>query len=436
MLWSIGNEIPGVFSDMGAEYGPKMAAEIHALDKTRPVTNGILGWPIGYPKKPNGQRCRDSQKNAETGQLEPLDIVGTNYQLWSAVAQHDQFPIASWWAPNQLPRLGEALPRAGPPYVVGDFVWSAQDYLGEVGVGRWFYEGDPPSRWNPQRISRRRSSFPSSTAATSSTPGTARIAGDLDLLGNSKPAAHLRNIVWNMGEKLYLAVRQPAGRQEDHRRRLGLVSRLGELDVAGPGRQTDGRRRLFPLRERAALSQRQARGRNAHHAERSYQATFKLTYQPGILKAVGVEDGKEGEAMQLETMGEPASIKLSADRSTIHADGQDLSFIQVEVVDKHGRLQPNADELDILHPHRSRYHRRPRQCLAQKHGAVPRHHLPRLSWPRAGRPAWIEDDGNAPAQGRRTGARLLRRGHRLPMMAAIRSAGIDDAHLPSFGNPL
>jgi beta-galactosidase len=49
--------------------------------------------------------------------------------------------------------------------------------------------------------------------------------------------------------------------------------------------------------------------------------------------------------MQLETVNDPASIKLSADRSTIHADGQDLSFIQVDVLDKQGQLQPNADEL-------------------------------------------------------------------------------------------
>ena len=63
----------------------------------------------------------------------------------------------------------------------------------------------------------------------------------------------------------------------------------------------------------------------------NFQATFTVPYQPGTLKAVGVENGQETETMQLETVGEPAIITLTPDRKSINADGQDLSFIQVEV---------------------------------------------------------------------------------------------------------
>lgn len=77
----------------------------------------------------------------------------------------------------------------------------------------------------------------------------------------------------------------------------------------------------------------------------NFQATFTLPYQPGTLKAVGVENGQEVGAIRLATVGESAAIRLTPDRSTIKADGQDLSFVQVEVLDRNGSLQPNADEL-------------------------------------------------------------------------------------------
>lgn len=79
--------------------------------------------------------------------------------------------------------------------------------------------------------------------------------------------------------------------------------------------------------------------------KQNFQATFTVPYQPGTLKAVGVENGQETETMQLVTASEPSTIRLTPDRTSIKADGQDLSFIQVEVLDKQGRLQPNADEL-------------------------------------------------------------------------------------------
>ena len=58
-----------------------------------------------------------------------------------------------------------------------------------------------------------------------------------------------------------------------------------------------------------------------------------------------MQDGKEVETMTLATTGDATTIKLTPDRATIKADGQDLSFVDVEVVDKDGNLQPNADQL-------------------------------------------------------------------------------------------
>jgi len=68
-----------------------------------------------------------------------------------------------------------------------------------------------------------------------------------------------------------------------------------------------------------------------------------LPYSPGILKAVGVKDGKEMESAELKTAGSASKFKLVPDRKKLLADGQDLSFVIVELVDKNGCLQPNAE---------------------------------------------------------------------------------------------
>jgi beta-galactosidase len=67
-----------------------------------------------------------------------------------------------------------------------------------------------------------------------------------------------------------------------------------------------------------------------------------VPYTPGLLSAAGVMDNKELETTILQTSGNAAKIKLIPDRTKITADGQDLSFITIEVTDKDGKLQPNA----------------------------------------------------------------------------------------------
>jgi beta-galactosidase len=70
---------------------------------------------------------------------------------------------------------------------------------------------------------------------------------------------------------------------------------------------------------------------------------WRLAYTPGTLKAVGRTGGKEVLTKVINTAGEPAKIKLTADRSVIKADGKDLSFITVEILDANGNLVPDAN---------------------------------------------------------------------------------------------
>ena len=76
-----------------------------------------------------------------------------------------------------------------------------------------------------------------------------------------------------------------------------------------------------------------------------YHVAWRVKYEPGILKVVSRKNGNIVMEKEIHTAGEPAQIRLIADRSEIHADGTDLSFVTVEIVDEKGNLCPNADNL-------------------------------------------------------------------------------------------
>jgi beta-galactosidase len=76
--------------------------------------------------------------------------------------------------------------------------------------------------------------------------------------------------------------------------------------------------------------------------EQKHKATFTLPYSAGKLKAVGLEGDKEIESTVLQTSGDAAKIKLTADRNEILANAQDLTYVTVEITDSHGVIQPNA----------------------------------------------------------------------------------------------
>jgi beta-galactosidase len=76
-----------------------------------------------------------------------------------------------------------------------------------------------------------------------------------------------------------------------------------------------------------------------------YRLMWEVPYAPGTLRAVGYRNGEQVAVDEVHTAGAPAKIVLSADHSTIHADGEDLSFVTVRVEDRNGVLCPLADNL-------------------------------------------------------------------------------------------
>jgi beta-galactosidase len=76
-----------------------------------------------------------------------------------------------------------------------------------------------------------------------------------------------------------------------------------------------------------------------------FTATWNVPYKAGIIKAVGYKGSKQITSSQLQTAQEPTAVKLTTDRTTIHADGQDLSYITVELVDVNGIRNPKAENV-------------------------------------------------------------------------------------------
>ncbi len=203
------------------------------------------------------------------------------------------------------------------------------DYLGESGLGRWYYR-------DPQDTTRESYGAPY--------PCHGADCGDIDLCGNRKAIAHYRNIVWNRGEKLFLGVRQPVPEGKELR-----VTRWGVWPVYAswtwPG--MEGKPLAVEIYSRSEavrlyLDDKLIGEKPTTRAEK-FKANFSVPYAPGLLKANAVQDGKVVAESVLRTVGDPVRIRLTADRTSLRADGQDLSFITVEAVDAKGLPHPNAE---------------------------------------------------------------------------------------------
>lgn len=314
-MWSIGNEIPERADPDAVKTAEMLSDALKKIDKTRPVTSAIVT---------NG-------KNWEL--FDPLmaahDIAGYNYNLQSAPDDHKRVPSRIIVHTESYPKDAFSNWKLVQEnnYVIGDFVWTAMDYLGESGIGRWYYSGDVPGEHWEQNF------FPYHGA----------YCGDIDLIGWRKPISHYRSMLYNNNEKLYMAVREPAPEPLEIKETWWSVWPTWE-SWTWPG--FEGKTIQVEVyskypKVRLYLNNKLV-GEQATTREQQFKATFPIPYSPGLLKAVGVENDKEIESTILQTAGDAAKIKLTADRKEILANGQDLSYVTIEITDQNGILQPNA----------------------------------------------------------------------------------------------
>jgi beta-galactosidase len=318
IMWSTGNEIIERKEPEAVETAKMLANCIRKNDPTRPVTSAMTTWD-------NDWEIFDPLMAAH-------DVCGYNYQLHRAPSDHERVPSRIIVQSESYPKDAFASWRMvqNHNYIIGDFVWTALDYLGESGIGRYYYPGETPGEhWQGDFY-----------------PWHGAYCGDIDLIGWRKPGSHYRNILWNNTEKLYMAVREPNPDAGEIKLTMWSVWPTWESWTWPRHEGKDIQVEVYSKYPKVRLYlDKKLIGEQATTEEQQFKATFTMPYTPGLLSAVGVEENKEVESATLQTSGNAAKIKLVPDRTKLAADGQDLSFVTIEVTDEDGNLQPNAENL-------------------------------------------------------------------------------------------
>jgi beta-galactosidase len=248
------------------------------------------------------------------------------------------------------------------PFVLGEFVWTAMDYLGESGIGAWSY-GTAKQATQMSQMKNFLRTYMAKMGADGKNPMAASqdggppnplfpgfpwhaaYCGDLDLTGFRKPSSYYRDIVWNGGDRVFVTVRLPE--TEDKKIIAAGWSVFPTLPSwTWPGQEgkpitvevysgTDAVR-LY-LNDKLI-------GEKTTGREQAFKAAFEVPFTSGTLRADGVRAGKVVAESVLQTVGDPVRLKLTSDRTVLDANGQDLAFVTVEAVDDKGRLQINADQ--------------------------------------------------------------------------------------------
>jgi len=320
IMWSIGNEVIERKEPSAAETAKMLANAIRKIDPTRPVTSAMTTW--------------DNDWNIFDTLMAAHDVCGYNYQLNRASSDHQRVPSRIIVQTESYPRDAFANWKLVKDnnYIIGDFVWTGIDYLGESSIGRWYYSGDVPGEhWEHDFF-----------------PWHGAYCGDIDFTGWRKPISHYRSMLYTNTEKLYMAVREPEPEPLEIKETQWSVWPTWESwtwpEFEGKNIQVVVYSKYPKVR---LYLNNQLIGEQATTVDQQFKATFPVTYTPGVLKSVGVDNDKEMESAILQTSTDAAKIKLTADRKEMLANGQDLSFITVEITDKYGIFQPNA--ADRLH---------------------------------------------------------------------------------------
>ena len=176
-------------------------------------------------------------------------------------------------------------------------------------------------------------------------PWHAAACGDLDLTGRRKPQSYYRDILWNGGDRVYATVRLP---EPEGKKTIAVAWTVYPTVPSWTWPGQEGKTMQVEVysgveKVRLFLNDKLI-GEKAAGREQEFKTMFEVPYAPGTLKAVGVKADRVVAESVLTTAGRPARLRLTADRSTVQADGQDLSFVTVEAVDAEGRFQPDAGQ--------------------------------------------------------------------------------------------
>lgn len=205
------------------------------------------------------------------------------------------------------------------PWVIGDFIWTGWDYLGESSIG-WIGFGYPVY-W------------------------PVAYCGDIDITGVRRPQSYYRGALFG-DDKVAAFVRRPEP-LFSHTRRFDWGSDDVHASWTWPGHE--GKNLTICVYsscdEVELLLNGKSLGKRPTTRSQQFKADFGVPYQPGKLVAIGYKGGKAVSEWTLETAGKPAALRLQPERTALAADGKALALVPFEVVDAEGRLHPDASLL-------------------------------------------------------------------------------------------
>ena len=349
IIWSTGNEIPerGGMNN-GYSLAARLAETIRNMDGTRPVSNGICSlWCELDDETAKGQ---SQEQNAADGSgntrwervTEPftngLDIVGYNYLEDLYERDHELYPERVMLGSENFPvQIGYRWPFiVNLPYVIGDFTWTAWDYIGEAGIGKAVYvDENHPAVKNPWSLM---------PAPGSPYPWRTANDADFDITGRMLPQGAYRSVVWG-SKKTFLFSMHPEtfGKTE-------VMTPWGFPDVRSSWNYEGWEGKPVKLTvysnadEVEVLVNNESLGRK--NTSREYpmpdSACFETLYTPGKVEAVSYAGGKEVSRDILYTTGKAEQIRLIPEKTVMKADGHDLICVGIELTDKDGRVVPDA----------------------------------------------------------------------------------------------
>ena len=361
IIWSTGNEITeraGLGS--GYEWATRLAETIRALDPSRPVSNAVCSFWNGLDSQLLEAQMRKWAEQQQAGGLQNadlggkkdllweeyteafvngLDIVGYNYLEGKYDQDHEMFPERVIMGSENYPKeIGVHWPKIEKtPWIIGDFTWTAFDYIGEAGIGKSvILEPDDPRK--PEDI------MPWSFG--SPYPWRTANDADFDVTGGLRPQGAYRSIVWHNGKTAVFSYDPDAADRPEILTMWGFPGVEACWNWPGKeGKPVDVA--VFSKAEEVELfvngvsAGRQKAGETVI-SDIPLTFRFRTVYTPGTVEAVGYCGGKEVSRGCLKTTGAPAAIRLMPERSALPADGAALAYVRAEIVDAEGNTVPDA----------------------------------------------------------------------------------------------
>ncbi len=315
IFWSIGNEIDGRRKPEGVAIAQKLHDAVKAIDPVRPITMAVPGpYDHNLPQWQANDPC-----------FLHIDVGGYNYQWQQYEIDHKRFPQRIMMGTESFPieaydswKYAEKL-----DYVLGDFVWTAIDYFGESAIGHTILSVEP-ANWRQKY------------------PWFISYCGDIDAVGHKKPQSYFRDVLWGQSQLEVLVQRPLPQRRTETLASWGWVDELKSWTWPGMDE--------IPLNVRVytsgdqvklLLNGREIETKGVPEAAKLL-AVFKVRFAPGELKAISYKDGKEIATQTLRTVGKPAKVRLTSDRTTIRASRNDLAYVTVELLDANGAAVPDG----------------------------------------------------------------------------------------------